>query len=357
VVADVEDFWAGHASEIGIDQFEPLDPTRIQPLGGEPVACESNEVAATEIEGNAVAFACDPEGYAVMWDPALLADLESKYGAAAPAEVLAHEYGHILDYQAGFELHGVIAEQFADCMAGVWAADASRRGEAPFDSDAALDSMVAAAAEFRDEPGDDPTSDDAHGLAFDRIRALQEGFDRGAAFCASYRDTPPALTESPFEEDEVSTGGNLSFDEGYTLIGDSILRFSAANPEPFAVQSVELSFMSRDELAEFHERLGDSATTVILATDTAAKAQSESGEDPQAEGSLLQQACWTGAFLGWVAEGQDEGLALSPGDLDEAVAAFADLTDPQAEGFLFEQVAQLRTGFTQGVAACTIPDR
>ena len=357
VVADLEGFWAEHAGEIGIESFEPLDPDRVQPLGGKEISCEETAVADSDVEDNAVAFSCDPEGYAVMWDPALFQSLSSKYGAAAPAQIVAHEYGHILDYQAGFDLQGVIAEQFADCMAGVWAANASERGQAPFDTPAALDATVATAAEFRDEPGDDPTSDDAHGLAFDRIRAFQEGFDRGAEFCASYTDTPPALTESPFDDEDEKTGGNMAFGEGYDLVAGSIVRFAEANPEPFAAEEATLSYMTRGELQEFHDRLGDSATIVVLATDTAGAMQAAAGEDPAAEGSLLQQACWSGAYLGWLAEDQDENLALSPGDLDEAVAAFADFTDPDEEGFLFEQVAQLRTGFTQGVQACVIPDR
>ena len=354
-VESLQTFWADAAADAGVEEYETLEAERIQPLGGGPVVCESEEVADSEIEGNAVAFSC-AEGLSVMWDPAMLSDLESKFGPAAPAMVIAHEWGHVIDYQAGHNFQGVIAEQFADCMAGVWVADQTSTGAAPFDNPGSLDATVSAAAEFRDEPGDDAGAEDAHGLAFDRIRAFQEGFDRGAAFCATYGDTPPALTETPFTGEEIETGGNMDFDEGFELVSDALVEFMGANPQPFETDAVALSYMTKDELADMHERLGDSATVVVLATDTAASVQSAGGEDPTEEGPLLQQACWTGAFLGWVSEGKSEIMSVSPGDLDEAVASFADLTDPASGGFLFEQVAQLRTGFTQGVQACVLPE-
>ena len=58
VVADLEGFWAEHAGEIGIESFEPLDPDRVQPLGGKEISCEETAVADSDVEDNAVAFSC-----------------------------------------------------------------------------------------------------------------------------------------------------------------------------------------------------------------------------------------------------------------------------------------------------------
>ena len=123
------------------------------------------------------------------------------------------------------------------------------------------------------------------------------------------------MTETPFTGEEIETGGNMGFDEGFELVSDALVEFMGANPQPFETDAVALSYMTKDELAEMHERLGDSATVVVLATDTAASVQSAGGEDPTEEGPLLQQACWTGAFLGWVSDGKSETMSVSPGDV------------------------------------------
>lgn len=352
----ISEFWSGQASALGIKAYEKVPRERLQPLGGDPVACDGQPVADADVEDNAVALACE-EGYAVLWDPAMVKNLSGKYGSAAALEVLAHEWGHIIEYQLNLDLQGVIAEQFADCLAGVWAADASSKKLPPYESKQALDGTVAAVAEFRDEPGDSADDDEAHGSAFDRVRAFQEGFDRGAKFCVSYKDTPPSLTEVPYsDKTEKANGGNLSFEETIDSDTKNLGSFMTQNPNPFPPVEIDFRSLSKADAADLHEQIGDAATSVILAADAAAEAQRTAGEDSTSEGALLQQACWTGSYFGWIWAGNSAETELSPGDLDEAIAAFVALTDESAAGFVFEQVSQMRTGFVQGVSACTNPE-
>ena len=99
----------------------------------------------------------------------------------------------------------------ADCFAGGWTrAQSDGAGSfklAPGD----LESSLAALLQFRDVPGtaaDDPS---AHGSAFDRVNAFQEGFESGPERCAEYFDTPPVVVELPFGSDqEQSSGGNVA---------------------------------------------------------------------------------------------------------------------------------------------------
>ncbi len=355
--SDLQRFWRANATAVGADRYEPVAADRLLLLGSEPIACNGDDLEDRDIEGNALALECE-EGYTIAWDPGLFDEMTGKYGPAAPAMILAHEWGHIVGFQAGSNLDGVLAEQYADCMAGVWVAHAIEKGLPPFDVLGALDATVAAAADFSDEPGDDPTNPDAHGSAFDRIRAFQEGFEAWPSFCGSYETTPPSLTETPFDRGaDRNADGNLAFGEILPLATKLLEQFEADRPDAVSVAGMRPIGPQRKDLASLHRRVGDAAPLVVLALDASAAAQERQGRDPEDDGELLQQACVVGGFLRWLADGGSEDISLSAGDVDEAVATFVDLTDPAASGFLFEQVAQLRTGFTQGAQACELPTR
>lgn len=356
VVEDIQEFWKRNGTEAGLKAFEPLEDARIYAMGDKPrLRCDSETVPDEEMEDNAFASVCE-EGYTVAWDPAFFEDIEARHGAVAPSVILAHEWGHIVMFQADIDLPGLIAEQYADCMAGAWVADAIGREISLFDDPGALDAAVAAAAEFRDEPGTDPNDEEAHGSAFDRIRALQEGFEGGVTYCGSYVDTPPPITQIPFEKgSDTKSKGNMTFAEVLT-VGETVLgQFEQEYPESVSIAEMFPIESNRKALSGLHKRLGDSATLVVLALDAAAAQQEEEGRDPEDEGELLQQACVVGSFFGWVFDEGSPDASLSAGDLDEAVATFADLTDPSASGFLFEQLTQMRNGFVQGPEACQIP--
>ena len=67
---------------------------------------------------------------------------------------------------------------------------------------AQLDNTVAGVLMLRDQPGTSAVTEGAHGNAFDRIRALQEGVEQGAERCAGYRADNLPVTEVPFQDVE-----------------------------------------------------------------------------------------------------------------------------------------------------------
>src|SRR5262249_32694704 len=78
-----------------------------------------------------------------------------------------------------------------------------------------LDSALAAYLQrFRDAPGSSPQDASAHGDAFDRVGAFQDGYTSGADKCATYFDSPPLTTEEQFtNRSDAKSGGNLPADE------------------------------------------------------------------------------------------------------------------------------------------------
>lgn len=351
-VAEIESFWTERASDAGVAVYRPVGPARVRQITQPALQCDGQPIDLTDVEGNAVAFDC-AEGGAVVWDLTFANELSRKYGPASPAMLIAHEFGHIVGYQAKAEFTPVVAEQYADCMAGVWVADAFERGDAPFDMPGAMDATVATAPDLADTPGDSANDPDAHGLAFDRIRAFQEGFNGSAKTCAAYETTPPVLTETPFTAEDKKDKGNIPFEEAQSDGAGALREFIALHPTQFAGARVALTSMSADELKSLHGKIGDGATFAVLASDTFASRQVDTPTDAAKDNEILTQACLVGSWLGWLAEDSSKSLALSAGDLDEAVAAFTDQTDPGTPDLLFDRVDYLRSGFTGGVDSCT----
>ncbi len=111
---------------------------------------------------------------------------------------LAHEWGHAIQDQAGVVGPTIAMEQQADCFAGAWVGHVADGG-APLlhlrqDN---LDTGLAGFLTFRDPPGSDPTADDAHGSAFDRVGAFQEGYDNGSGALQGLRRQPAAAHRHP----------------------------------------------------------------------------------------------------------------------------------------------------------------
>ena len=109
-----------------------------------------------------------------------------------------------------------------------------------------------------------------------------------------------------------------------------------------------------------HERVGDNATGTRLAMLFAIEAQEILGLETDTVGALLQQACVAGGVfqpLFFQLENSPTDLSLSAGDLDEAVITLSRLVESSTDlepGFLFELVAALRVGFTEGIEVCNL---
>jgi hypothetical protein len=109
------------------------------------------------------------------------------------AMVLAHEYGHAVQFQAGVvtqKTPTLVAEQQADCLAGAymrWVAE-DKSPRFTLSTADGLNNVLAAVIAFRDPVlnEDDPeVGVDEHGSAFERLSAFQFGFTDGTGACAS----------------------------------------------------------------------------------------------------------------------------------------------------------------------------
>ncbi|MEJ7583228.1 MAG: hypothetical protein WKF43_03900 [Acidimicrobiales bacterium] len=373
VAADLQEFWADTFPDLFGGEYEPVADNRIIAAvpGVEIPPCEGERISYDDVVGNAFAANCS-EGPLVVWDEEqLITELDRRFGPVAAAIVLAHEWGHIAQFQGGVvDLPTVISEQQADCFAGSWLADTL---DDPDDLDELenanpLDASLSSIIEFRDAAGSDPNDSRAHGSGFDRVRALQEGFDRGAAFCAGYAENFPSLTEIPFTSpQDAATGGNLPLDELVDLAVADLNIFYGREVDGFEGATAEDVLADEETVAllqDLSDKIGDAAAGLVLGMVWATFAQRQVGadEDRNEVGQVLQQACLSGGWLRTLLEKDDADterqLELSPGDLDESILALIELAEVE-EGFqdaedsgVFELVADLRQGVTEGFDSC-----
>jgi hypothetical protein len=291
----------------------------------------------------------------VAYDEGLFDDLSDRYGPTAPAVVLAHEWGHVVQFQAGDELVPVISELQADCYAGGWVAWATDRDLRPFGAPGALDTVLAAVVDFRDEPGLAAQDVAAHGSGFDRVRAFQQGFVERPAACADYAEQPPPVFQFPFSREERATGGNLPLDQAVELMSADLTRFFAQAVPGISPPDV-LAVASADELTDAHQQVGDNAVGLLLALGWAKEAQRTAGQATEGDEALLQRACLAGAWMGELLEPPEGAeIALSPGDLDEAVVTVVEGRGSAGRAGttpVFEIVASLGSGVVDGMASC-----
>ena len=154
-----------------------------------------------DVNGNA--FYCLKSNFIAYDDVALMPHLAKTFGTFSVALVLAHEWGHAIQDRAGNdEQQTVYLEQQADCFAGAFLDHVAQNGNAltlkPGDLEASLGAMLL----LRDSPGQSSADPSAHGSAFDRIGAFQDGFESGAEKCATYFEDPPVLVEVPFSSED-----------------------------------------------------------------------------------------------------------------------------------------------------------
>src|SRR3954471_20397118 len=125
-VADsVQDFWERTMPEVYGQAYQTVPSSRV--IAGTPSStfptCRNQRLSYSDVEGNAFAAPC-PEGITVVWDDEkLIPQLSRRFGSVAPAIVLAHEWGHVAQFEVGTDVQTVIMEQQADCFAGAWLAD------------------------------------------------------------------------------------------------------------------------------------------------------------------------------------------------------------------------------------------
>jgi predicted metalloprotease len=352
-----------------------------------------------DVEGNA--FYCPTEDV-IAWDrSALLPVLRDRFGEAAVMLVLAHEMGHAVQRRAGLtvaeqrsnpnKFPTILVEAQADCYAGAfvrWVAD----GKAPHLQvgrdrlDSALESLIT----FRDPIGTDQGDKGAHGDAFDRVSAFQDGYDQGIKLCADMSVDNRKFTLRGFTDaGDAERGGNLPFDKLVTSMTEDLNAFfnttvtqsgktwtnlvpqsadqdvkCAGNDQgPIAFcpspTGGEIKLATKGALPELHSEIGDYATGTILASRWALAAMSALGKPLDGADAQKQVLCLAGAYTGTLIS-RTSGFFLSPGDLDEAVQVLLQYDyagrdgSGKAIGAGFERVSVFRSGAVGGVPACKL---
>jgi predicted metalloprotease len=133
---------------------------------------------------------------AILWDRGELIPNARKYfGEMAPVGILAHEFGHALQSNGGITNRStpvLVLEQQADCFAGVylrWVAE-GHSSRFTLNTGDALSHVIAGMLKIadpiftEDEYREEEQQGNPHGTGFDRMSALQMGFDSGSGTCA-----------------------------------------------------------------------------------------------------------------------------------------------------------------------------
>ncbi|MBM2616247.1 zinc metallopeptidase [Actinoplanes sp. LDG1-06] len=389
---DVERFWTSEFGRIadgakfakvqgGYYPYTEADPP--PSCGGQPSEYQPN------------AFYCPADDF-IAWDAQqLIPQLQEDYGPLLVGVVMAHEYGHAIQARVlTGELPTVVLEQQADCYAGAWLAEVLAGNSTAFKNvtNKQLDDAVAGVLTLRDQPGTPALSEGAHGNAFDRIRALQDGVEEGVETCAGYNPRNLPVTEVPFTNarDEAS-GGNLAYDDAVQLLAEDaqsywqrtypqlagaewpalpVQPFRAGSPPecPQPDASAEgrafycpdgdfVAFDSTELGPALHQRIGDYAVGMLLGDLFARAAQDRRGEATRTERGQLTVDClagsWTNDLL--TRNQRQSKVTLSPGDLDEAVTALLAFgRAAEGEGpTAFDRIAAYREGTLKGLRACT----
>jgi predicted metalloprotease len=397
-ISDVERYWT--ATFAGIADGAAFTPvkggykpyTKTDP----PPGCGTE---AGEYQPNA--FYCPVDDF-IAWDAEVLVpQLHADFGPLLVAVVIAHEYGHAVQARLGGpEQPTVVLEQQADCFAGAWVGDVVAGRSKAFGAinPDQLDDTVAGLLMLRDQPGTSALAPQAHGNAFDRVRAFQEGIEQSADRCAAYRADNLPVTEVPFSSaQEAATGGELPYAETVSLLGEDaqaywqrtypqltgerwqpvrIVGFDPADPPACPVPSgpspspagggtagaaffcASQSFVAFDSAQlgpALHQRIGDNAVGMLLAGLFAQAVQERRGRSPQDRPGQLAVDCLAGTWVNdLLTRDGDSRVRLSPGDLDEAVAALLAFgrADRTGTASAFDRIAAFRNGVLKGVPAC-----
>ena len=226
---------------------------------------------------------------------------------------------------------------------------------------------------------------------------FQEGFEKGASHCASYEENPPQPLDLQFSDAELFTGGDAPYADLVTFVTEGLDNFWAGvfspsgktfaplavpphlrlfDPEtdqvscgaqtlPPATLKHSAFYCAPDDYVGFDEpgtlrrpynRIGDYAAAIELASGWSEAAQDRAGSTLTGTERERQRDCLSGAFTGAVYKGDVKDatgtpVALSPGDLDEAISEFVS-SGRSKPGAGFERVSSFRNGFLGGIEAC-----
>jgi predicted metalloprotease len=358
-VSDIEEYWEGAFSEAFDDKFTPVETLISWDANG-----FDGEFCGNDTYGlvNA-AFCYDDE--TIGWDRGeLMPALRDAHGDMGVTLVLAHEYGHAVQRNAGLTNKGtptLVAEQQADCFAGAymrWVAE-DNSPRFTLNTGDGLNNVLAAVIVLRDpvlSEGDPEVGVDEHGTAFERLSAFQFGFTDGPSACASIdmREIGQRRGDLPVLLPENQTGEWEVTEESVRAIVDAMgilftpskppeLSFDASQDCPDAQTNPPVSYcpatntivVDLDELrvmgapTDVPEAGGlasgdNTAYSVLVSRYMQAIQQQHGGVVLDNAEAALRTACLTGVATAKMSEEvttpDGNTIALTAGDVDEAVS-------------------------------------
>jgi predicted metalloprotease len=395
-VADLQDYWSRELPALYGVRYRRIPASRIIPYTSTSKIprCGPGRLRYRDVAANA--FYCNAGEFLAYDDERLFPVLDEEFGDFTIALTLAHEWGHAVQDQADLSGPTIALEQQADCFAGAWVRNVDTGASTRLTLNPGnLDVGLAGFLTFRDPPGSDPTSPAAHGSAFDRVGAFQEGYDNGPERCADFENDPPTLTDIPFTDPgDFQRGGDLpyrdvipttaadldaywsallsdyrsvehitAFDPDRALPvckGQKMPRAQAVNGIAYCTENRTIVYDHR-LLPDVYQRSGDFGVAVVLGAEWAVAMQQDQDVVGDPKALELQQSCFTGSWAGDIVRGghnpNGDGLTLSPGDLDEAIQSFLIFRDTDkisagSGATAFENVDAFRRGFFEGEQSC-----
>jgi len=358
-ISDIEDYWESAFGEISDDAFRPVAALYSWDANGfdEVFFCGFNTFALVN-----AGFCTDDE--TIGWDRGeLIPTLRGEYGDMGVVMMLAHEYGHAVQGQAGLvddDTPTLVSEQQADCFSGAYMRWVAEDNSPRFTLSTAdgLNNVLAAVISFRDPvmtENDPEVGYDEHGSAFERLSAFQFGFTDGPTACAAIDmreitqrrgDLPVLLEEDETGELPVTEDSVRSVVEALTAV------FEPAEPPQLVFEEVDCAdarpsppasycpatntlAVDLDGLAEMGGTphiadpialaTGDnSAYSVLMSRYMQALVREHGGVALDDAEAALRTACLTGVATTElsrpVSTPSGGTLALTAGDIDEAVS-------------------------------------
>ena len=388
-VDDIQQYWSETMPKVYGITYQPIPDSKVIAYTSKTriPQCGGKHDTYADVAGNA--FYCSIGKYVAYDDQELFPSLAKHFGDFTIALALAHEWGHAIQDQAGITGPTIALEQQADCFAGAWVRHVADGGSATLSLEPGnLDTGLAGFLSLRDSPGSDVTASDAHGSAFDRVGAFQEGYDNGATRCADFATNPPPLTEIAFSSAAAAkAGGNAPLREVVPSVVDdldkywsgllsdyrtvAISSFATNGPRPKCgttalPKAEDIAYCSRTNtivvdlslFPDVYRHSGDFGVAALVAAEWAVAMQQHEGVTGDEKALELQQSCFTGSWAGSLANGgHDTTLTLSPGDLDEVIQSYLLFTDQGkvdrgTGASAFENVDAFRVGFFQGETPC-----
>lgn len=377
-VVDLQEYWTEHFQTDFNTRFVPISKL----ASWDSRSNKGVVLCQMDTKGQINAFYCSIDDV-IAWDRGqLLPMIIKQFGEMAVVAVLAHEFGHAVQYRlaAAGSVTGlpeealvnrnspsIMLEQQADCYTGAFFRHVAEGGSKYFElsTGEGLNKAMATLFSIRDRVGSDFRSEQAHGSAFDRTAAFQIGFIEGPKRCASMsmKDIEPRLTEFAFKKKQDTGKGDLPVTADTVKVIEESLNavFEDTGAQPPAVQTTPVQCpdggntepvaycpstntvsMDLEELAriatpptpegpfdvppDFETGIGDFAAFGEIASRYVLSVQKAIGLELSGETAGLRTACLVGAWAGLLVEhplnkrNPVGSLRISPGDMDEAVA-------------------------------------